>query len=167
MNLVLLAAKEMLVAGTAQPIGIQGPPGPAGEGKWGARGEPRPAGLPGTLVSIVDWVLLESLAKPEREMVLDPLGLLVLLARMEKQEVRDPPGLASPTAGNSGEQGVPGDRGAPGLSGARGERSFPTDHGEPGPPGPTGDMGVPGPKGARRSAGRPAATGFTVTLFNL
>ena len=73
MNLVLLAAKEMLVAGTAQPIGIQGPPGPAGEeGNQRAQSEPGPAGLPGPLASVVDWVLLESLENLESEVSLEP-----------------------------------------------------------------------------------------------
>ena len=48
------------------------------------------------LVTVVDWVLLESLAELESEVFPDPLALLVLLAKTEKLEVRDPLGLLAP-----------------------------------------------------------------------
>lgn len=41
-------------------------------------------------------MLLESLAKLESEVFLDPLAQLVLLAKMEKLELRDPPDLLAP-----------------------------------------------------------------------
>ena len=42
------------------------------------------------LANVVDWALLESLAKLESEVFPDPPALLVLLAKMEKLELRDP-----------------------------------------------------------------------------
>ena len=88
-------------------------------GAPGSKGEPGPTGSQGPLTllekaseetkmnldllahldplaNVVDWALLESLAKLESEVFPDPLALLVLLAKMEKLELRDPLDLLAP-----------------------------------------------------------------------
>ena len=91
MNLVLLAAKESLA-----PLVFKAPLALLEKASEETKVNLDLLACLDPLARVVDWVLLESLAKLESKVFLDPLALLVLMAKMEKLEVRDPLDLLAP-----------------------------------------------------------------------